>query len=578
MQADLQTETQSVVQVAQVTLSGIQAEAVDLYKRGFNVMPLPSAYDWRVVYQHEIKTGKKKPDDKPSKEPYLVRPFFTARLHYQEGCTCKLCANGAGLVSLFERSNLAVMTGRTSGNLIAIDCDSQSAYELIGKELKERGLPFWAITSHRGGAYLLRLIEGEAVNIPSAKSKYQDVEIWGNRHYVIMPPSVHPLGTVYQWKSPEPRFCLPTGESIPPVNVNSLEWLGVTLLVKERGAYNAPDFAGLPEWTAALSRANRETLANGAREGERNQRLTAAAYDMAGCGIAYEVAREALAYAAEKCTPAYPYRDTVSILKSAYKSPRTPARQTPNKIRAWQRATEFATAYDWRKAYGRRAIRAERIYLALIERARRDDGDIFRASAREVSELANVNKETVTNFLHCFTRDGLLIHKGNTDDGANLFSFDVSKFRTLPLPCRCSVRNLEVSKMMPNSGEGEQDVFSGLGEVARIVWYHLLVTPEQNANRTAKAMNLPVSSVYAAFGKLQASGLIRRGEGGLYFGESRTEAELEYLSYLLGTHGKSAERKARHKVERESYVNLQTMRAKVAYNRKIQKLALEGRE
>ncbi|MCZ2290002.1 MAG: bifunctional DNA primase/polymerase [Anaerolineales bacterium] len=562
----------------QVVLSGIQATAVDLYQRRFNVMPLPSAHDWQAIFQADLRSGKKSPDDKPSKEPYIVRPFFTARLHYRQNCTCKLCANGADLVTLFERSNLAVMTGRTSGNLLAVDCDSQSAFGFIGKELTARGLPFWAITSHRGGAYLMRLIEGEAANIPNSKSKYQDVEIWGNRHFVVMPPSVHPLGTVYQWKSPEPRFCLPTGESIPPVSVKSLEWLGISLLVKERGAYSAPDFANLPEWTAVLSRRNRETLANGASDGERNTRLTAAAYDMAGNDIAYDVAMEALTYAAEKCTPVYAYRDTVSILKSAYKSDRTPARLNPPKVRDWQRAKEFADAYNWREAYKRRAIRAERMFAACIERARRDDNKIFRASARELAELANVNKETATDFLHCFTRDDLLVHKGNADDGTNLFAFppsfpDTSKFRTLSLSCRCSVRNLEVLKL---SNEAEHDVFSGLGEVARKVWYHLLITPEVNAYRTARAMNLPPSSVYAAFTRLRAVGLISYGSEGVYYGESRTEAEFESLSYDTGTHGKNAAKRAKHNSEREAYVNMQVMKAKAKYNVKIK--ALEGRE
>ena len=558
----LDTKQDLKVTSLHVVTNGTQASAIDLYKRGFNVMPLPSAHDWKI--RATAGNEHKKP-------PYLERPFFYARLHYHENCACKVCNSDESFMSLFERSNLAVMTGRTSGNLFAIDCDSQTAFDSIGKELEGREIPFWSITSHRGGAYLLRLIEGEAANVPKDKSHIPNIEIWGYHHYYLLPPSVHPLGTVYQWKSPEPRFCLPEGESIPPVSVASVEWLGVTLAIKKRSTFIVPNLAGLPEWTMTLSSRNRETLANGANSGNRNTLLTAVACDMVGNGIDYNVAEPALIKAADKCTPAYPHDETRAILKWAYSQPRTPAKQSEKATaRTWQKAQEFATGYDWRKAYKQKAGTFRRVYLALIERARCENRSIFRASVRELSEHSNgVSKVRISDICRHLIEDGLLLYKGNDDAGTNLFSFpETFKVNTLSPPCRCSVFTSETQK----------DVFtqptktkSGLGCNAFQIWQHLVINPEKNASQTAKALNLSPSSTYTAFKRLLASGLITYSvERNLYFGESRTDAELEYLSIDLGTYGNSKERKEKYKAERERYVNIQTSEAKAKYNRKTQ--------
>jgi len=353
--ASLFTQTEQAVITERLT--DTQATAVDLYRRGFNVFPLPSAYEWRG------RPGYK--DDPNKKPPYLAEPLFTARLH--------LCAPECRhalpheFTALFERANIGLMTGRTSDNLLAIDCDSPATFETIGAELTRRALPFWAITSHRGGAYLLRLAEGEAAN--SHETKFQDVQIWGNRHYIVIPPSIHPQGTVYQWRTPEPRYYLLPGASIPPVSVTALDWLGVTL---KRGKWQAPDLFGLPPELAALSYRNRQTLATGALEGQRNARLTAAAYDLAGCEIPYEISESVILQTAERCTPEYPQRDTLAILRSAYKKPNvTPARESGRDnecfaptAKTWQRAATFAASFDWRKTYGRKANSHRAVFLA----------------------------------------------------------------------------------------------------------------------------------------------------------------------------------------------------------------------
>jgi hypothetical protein len=315
------------------TKTDIQLTAIDLYERGLNVFPLPSARDWILRAE----------DDNPTKHPYPVRmqKVYASRLYFDDS-----------FIELFSHSNIGVLCGRTSGNLVAIDCDSQRAFDFVGKELTIHSIPFWAITSHRGGAYLLRLDEGEAQNVTKKTSQINDVEIWGNSHYVVMPPSVHPSGDVYQWKSLEPRFCLPRYETSPAVNVNALEWLGVSLKISKTETYTpAPGYV-VPSWAGNISRSNVETWMNGAHEGSRNARLTSLAYDLAGNDVAKSTAVKVVLEAAAKCTPPYSERESKAIVKSAYKKGNaTPARsyfgENTSRAKTWQAAAEFAESFDW---------------------------------------------------------------------------------------------------------------------------------------------------------------------------------------------------------------------------------------
>lgn len=267
---DTQTDTQKAFELhalkmarASEPLTGTQRRAIDLHKRGFNPFPMPHA----------------------SKEPFKntsLKRLYNSRVHLcGDGVEpCKHTRTAPTFASLFYgRKNTAVMCGKTSKNLLAIDCDSQSAYETKGKELDALALPYWTFTSHRGGCYLLRIVEGEAVNIPQDKSKFEDVQFWGNSHYVVVPLSVHPSGTVYEWRgNTEPSFYFANDyDTLPAVSVTALEWLDVTLLKDEKKPF---EMFGLSAEYSVLSKRDRETLGQGAKYGARNSRLNAAAWHM----------------------------------------------------------------------------------------------------------------------------------------------------------------------------------------------------------------------------------------------------------------------------------------------------------
>lgn len=516
---------------AERPLSDMQLTALDLYERGFNVIPL-------------------KPRDK---KPYLLQKagLFAARLHH-----CAGCHHSDDITDLFAgRRNVGIITGRTSGNLLDIDCDTFAAFDKMGKELTARAIPFWAVKGCKGGSYLVRVIEGEVINIPKRKSKIKDVEFFGNRHIRVMPPSIHPTGIIYQWATPEPRFSLASRETIPAVSIAALAWTGLTLVSETRKQWQDPDLFGLPQWAALLSYNNRQNFAGPVGVGDRNRVLTSFAYDAVGNAIEYsEVEPLVLDYARRV---GLSDREAIDTLKSAYSQEREPARKGGGGLRAWQRAKAFAESFEWRADFGRQAATAQAVFMACIQRARMEGREHWRASVREVAELANCNKDTARMMLSDLQACQFIKRTNNTtpqersQTAIYKFSYDrhLSQIRTLETTCSYSVRNYDNPKT-----QAEQDVFYRLGRVAWRVWRYLQIETAPSVNAIAKALELSYSSVYSAVGRLQHKDirLVARGGDGHYYAEPKTAASLQYLAAQMFNGGsKSQDRKTKHRIERE---------------------------
>ena len=546
-------------------LTGVQEYAIDLYERGFNVFPIPSAYDWKL-------RGETK------KTPYKLEPLFRNRLHYVKGCGCYTCWR-YNFVTLFEHSNIAVMTGATSGNLLSVDCDSHEAFKSMGAELTRRGLPFWAFTSHKGGQYLLRVIEGEAANITGDKmaDKFTDVQVWGYRHFVVIPPSIHLKGTVYKWLSPEPLNMLPR-ETLFAVSVSMLDWLGVTLKKMHKAE---DDLTGLPEYAKNLSHASRHTLRHGAKEGGRNSALVALAADLAGIGLDEDEVESALRMAAENCTPIYDDREhkIEPLVKWAFSTDRKPSRKyqvkVSHKVQDWQRAQAFAMSFDWRAEFGGKSSFARRVFSACIERARLDSRDkVFRASVRDVAILANTTKDTATVYLRLLIGHGLLEHTDNEKSGANVFSFG-----TRTIVVQYSTIDILLYDNRPTQNDtlpdtdAERDAFNGLGVHAFSIWRDLLVTPAKSAHEIAKRLNLNKETVKNTVSRLVLACLVEYSEAeGLYSGNALTDGQLERIAADRGTQNKTSDKRAQFTTEREKYANRVIAEAKDWYKKQSSNL------
>src|SRR5271157_3197635 len=487
------------------SLTGVQEYAIDLYERAFNVFPIPSAHDWKL-------RGETK------KTPYKLEPLFRNRLHYVKDCGCSTCRR-YNFVTLFENSNIAIMTGATSGNLLSVDCDSQESFKSMGDDLTKCGLPFWAFTSHKGGQYLLRVLEGEAANIPQEKSKFEEVQFWGYRHFVVIPPSIHPKGTVYKWLTPEPLNMLPR-ETLQAVSVDALDWLGVTL---KKTSKAEDDLTGMPEYAKNLSHASLKTLKHGAKQGGRNSALVALAADLVGIGLTEDETESALRLAANNCMPVYDDREhrLEPILKWAFSHDRKPSRKyqvkVSHEVQDWQQAQAFASSFDWRAEFSGKSSYARRAFDACIERARLDcRSKVFRASARDIAILATVNKATASAYLRLFVSHGLLSHTDNEASGANVFEFG-----TMTKAVQYSNIDILLYGNRHSQNDIERNAFHGLGVYAYSIWRDLLVEPAKNVYQIAKRLKLNNETVRKTIKRLVLAGLVSYSQSeSLYIGNA----------------------------------------------------------
>ena len=539
--------------------TSVQLTAVNLHKRGLNVFPIPRGY----------------------KQPYKLSPLFYARLH-RCGRGCKAYhtvpyvlrdgrRTNATFETLFECQNIAVMMGRTSENLFAIDCDTEADFKGMGAELDRRGLSYWATKSAKGGHYFMRLAEGEVANNPGLEG-WGQVEIWGNRHFVVLPPSIHPSGVLYEWHTQDP-YRLPIDEKPPLVSIQALDWLGVERVTNGK-KWEAAELHGLPEWTISLSRSNRQILAKaisgGIEEGQRNSELRSPVYDIAAMIkaelIDYEKGLDLLETAADGVD--YPLKDILGMLKSALRKPGLElARKSGKaKLTEWEKALEFAKSYDW-KGYGPTQHTDKAVFLACCERARLDPGrGGFRASAREIARLSNKTAKTCSLALRRLVKANLLIYASIDPSGANRFKFGevYRDYYTNTLHCSDSVVATIHHKLTETPAE--KDVFGRLGAVSWAVYNYLLESYESSYKAIAEGANLNRVSVARVLKRSKTSPsldgvLIRFGLAiytpaeNSYKAELASNDKLERIAAVLGVLGKSEKRARLDVAQRELRAN-----------------------
>ena len=560
----------------------IVTEAMDLYKRGFNVFPIPNP---KVIMALADRYPGKY--ESTSKMPYILQPLFYSRMHLcgwwckqetkRTGNNCPILGKPHQFEYLFGSSNLAVMLGRTSGNLVCVDCDNTKAYEECNKIFVDLNLPFWEYKTSRGGNILFRLAEGEVKN--SNHSKIPGVEIWGNHHYCVLPPSVHPSGDIYYWTNfQDPRVGLPLYEPPPLLTLDQVKWLGVELASKHNRQAEA---FGLPKWTEALSMNNRKILASEINKGERNTLLTKAVYDVAAAikygYVSTDDALIVLEQAAKNCNPPYSIPQIRNMLRSALKKPELSlakgqfgykARRYSDSI---QLAINFSNIYLWNKS-SRTGLTDKAVFEACIRRATLDNKIVFRASSREIASLANIQKhETVIRSLKRLCKKEILTNEGKDQAGANQYKFgkvvhDTQRTTNTTTDNSGPTNN----NILITSDKAESDVFSKLGRVAHIVWKHLLIQPEGVKADIARNCSLNYSSVLAAMKKLIEYRLVSYSQAeGLFISELINDDYMLLLSEKLGVAGRTERRNFRFQREREITVNQKILLAESKLIRRL---------
>lgn len=503
--------------------------AIDLYELGFNVIPIPFA----------------------KKGGWPWKPFQYVRVHPDQ------------LLRLFAgRCNLAIMTGRTSNNLLVIDCETPESYRQQGKELRRAGIPLWCVRSGGGGGhYYLHCTEGEVANIPSGE--LHDVEVRGNRCYVLAPPSVHPTtGIIYDWDKRE-------GDAPPQANINDINWLPLKLATRAKKAARQ-----IPAAFAKLSTQTRDFILNGAPVGERNNRLFAAACDMVGNDYDDYTVRQVLVPIALTCgLPDQEVRDT---LHSAFSRPREPARkdQPSQEPKHWEKASAWIKQQAWTERTGQTD---KAVFLACCERAKlaSNEHGVFRASVREIAELARITKETASRSLTRLQKANLLEAKGlDTTSQAKLWKLGKETTRNTPPNATETERVrdeytkppwLSNSVLITNSDAAER---GALGKTAAVVYEGLLKCVEPVLpTPLAERLRLSRQQVQHALAKLKEWDLVRREEAGWVGVVVSGDWLDENVCGPAGTLGKGEVRKQQHAEQRAKRAGEQVLRARLGEER-----------
>lgn len=508
------------------TQTALQQEALRLYDFGLNVFPQP--------------LGKK------GGLPW-------ARFQYT-----RLERNhlAYGVSAIFAgQCNLAIMCGKTSGNLFVIDCETKQSFKHHTSELRKRKIPLWTAKTARGGHIYLRCAEGEVANIEAGK--IPDTEIKGCRHYVLAPPSRHPTGLTYQWgtqKSQEP----------PTIALEEINWLtdlkgnpfSLTLDRPQRRKKSPTTTQAAPKHTnSKLSQATLDYLANGHRiqEGSRNNRLFSAACDMIGNDYSETDVIQQLSHIAQASgLHESEVRRTLQSALSKQREPAKPPTENTTRKPIWLYAEKFANQHTWE---GRTAGSDQAIFRALIIRCKQgtNENGIFRASIRELATAARVGTETVQNALKRL-KNANLIFRASSDktSGANLWRFSdkvINKGRDsktdtlIPSP---PWLNYSVSVFDSDLVER-----GALGRNGLQLYLYLRYTGSaQMPMAIAAGASLKLHQVYYALSKLKALGLVVRLSTG-WSAISVDDVRLsEEIPRVLGVSGNGNSRKQRYAYER----------------------------
>jgi hypothetical protein len=146
-----------------------------------------------------------------------------------------------------NQSNLAIVCGEVSGNLVVVDCDNDEKF-LELKPIIESKLGIDNLINHTpvvktGKGYHIYFRTKE----PVMSQKFPRLDIKSEGGYVIAPPSIHPNGTQYKF----------INENVPSIMViHSLEDIGIPVNQKPELPRNQPNWV-----TQALQ---------GVSEGQRN--------------------------------------------------------------------------------------------------------------------------------------------------------------------------------------------------------------------------------------------------------------------------------------------------------------------
>jgi len=388
-------------------ISPVLANALWWHDRGVSVLPLPF--------------GEKKPT-------YRWGQLAYTRLQRDH------------VIELFPpRTNLAAITGRVSGNLAVIDCDTNAAWKHFYQRCLDQGLPVLVTRTSRGGHFLFRLADGVLENATYGMTRDGEfqrdaaraaLDVLGHDKLVVLPPSLNAAkGTWYTWHPAATEHATPPADDIPVWTLDDLAAIlpGVQLAVDR-----AKPSSGKSYGQVALEDEAQRVAS--AQRGSRNTTLNDAAFAIgqlvAGGEINRIDAETVLAQAAIAAglKPSEAHATTRSGLDAGERHPRRRPQEHVGygMTREREALLAWCAIFDW-VTLGRKAASVRAVAEAMAQRAGTATGSSWRASTRELAELARLSAKTVTGCLAELVHAGAVVRSGrDARSGAALWSLGVA--------------------------------------------------------------------------------------------------------------------------------------------------------
>lgn len=530
-------------------INDVQAVAIELHAAGLNVFPLPR--------------GEKR----PTWPGYQWSAFHTARLLEDD---VEQAFGGAPC-------NIAIMTGRTSGNLFSVEAETPAEFGQLMETVYRAGLPLWAIRSARGGHVLLRCEDGEIANVTLTEARAAglgEMEVHGHNRYIIGPESVHPDGPIYTLErqdSPEP----------PTVTFNELTAIFPDIPLKlathraRQGQHEQPTF----------SERTQQLLDGEIATGERNSQLYTSARELLALGFDEQDTRAVLVEGAVKC--GLPEREAHKTISSAIKGHRKDGnhetahrRQGDRTGTAWWEAEQWARRQDWP---GRTGTWNRAAFMAHVSRLKTEaptatagQSASWRCSAREGAELADMGAKAFSKATRRLVVVGILQVADRDATGyryrfgtAVTFTVPASKVTTLYQSASNSVVRLDANHAAfghtrrPTANGGWE--LRGLGPNAAPLLEALLNTDKPlMPTALARASGLTRGKVYTSLARLEKWLLAERVDEGWIVSVTpeNVEERLDEVAFMCGTFEAARKRRKVHELERRHRLLALVLRAR----------------
>lgn len=236
--------------------------ALHYAKRGFSVIPVEAKGKKPLIPWERYQTERA--------EPKEIKKWFTDS----------------------PAANVGIITGKISG-LVVIDIDTEAAKEKLKALVGEYDLDD-VPRSRTGKGWQLFFAHPETP-IQNRAGVLPGLDVRGDGGYVVVPPSIHPNGKLYQWE-------VPIGDELPKLP-KSIFTLIQSQTEKEHGY---------------RQRFNTAAALNGVPEGERDTTLFKLASKLRNADVPQDIAEELIVEAARNCEPPFPEKIVLDKVTRAY--------------------------------------------------------------------------------------------------------------------------------------------------------------------------------------------------------------------------------------------------------------------